>query len=171
MIVYFILGVTLLTSPFLSFGKSLDEVVIDAAHFFGIEEHEYEIEFISGRVLNAAGEEVSGTINEYECEEGSIVYKIRIQRSILRPLTIATIFHEFAHAAQLKYELLDKYDMFGEYNREQHAELYAFNVMWQSGYWWNAVHMLILHTFGGKPSQYRAPATMWNTVLTGANAV
>ena len=152
--------------PFVSFGKNYDAVCADAAAYFGIDADEYEVHLEKGRVLNAAGEEVNGTFNVELDGQANGVYIIRAQKSFSRPWTIATIFHEFAHAAQHKYNL----DL-GTRTREQHAELLAFNTLWRSGYWWNATHMLFIHTLHLKPSDYLAPAALWTAVFTGAKTV
>jgi len=170
-IIIYLLGVVFIVAPFISFGKSYYDVAADAARMFGIYEHEYRVTFYRGRMVNAAGQEVSGTFNLALDGEANLIFNIRVRRGLSRPMTIATIFHEFAHAAQYKFNLVDENGYQNGYNREQHAELMAFNMMWQSGYWWNSIHMLTMHTFWAKPSSYRAPSSMWNTFLTGATSV
>jgi len=155
-------AIVIVSVPFISFGKSLEQVCTDAARHFGINEDEYEMHFTRGKVVTAAGEEVNGNI--VFNEEGRAVYTIRVQKSYSRPFTIAVIFHEFAHAAQHKYRL----DYQG-YNAEQHAELLSFNTMWRSGYWWNAVHLLYMHSWHAKPKDYLVPRELWNIALTGAD--
>ena len=153
--------------PFFSFGKSYDQVCLDAARMYGINEGDYEIHFSFGKVLNASGESVNGTFNVSLDGEAHGVYVIQVQKSeFSRSMTVATIFHEFAHAAQHKYNL----DLYGN-TVEQDAELLAFNTMWRSGYWWDAVHMLWMHSFHFKPSNYLAAKKLWYTALTGIQTV
>ena len=151
-------------APFISFGEGYDTVSTDAAAMFGIDKSEYEFHLQDGKVLNAStGEYVNGTISE-SLDEESPKYVIRIQKSFSRPWTIANIFHEFAHAAQKKYGLKDP-----ELNPEKHAELLAFNVLWRSKYWFNAWHMIYMHSFFAKPPEYRIPGKLIYTALTGEN--
>ena len=173
LVIFCILTIVVLVTPFIGFGKCYYAVAADAARMFGIYEHEYRITFYRGRLLNAAGESVSGTFTlTRDGAEDTRIFTIRVRRYISRPMTIATIFHEFAHAAQYKFNLIcDRGYFNGRYNREQHAEVLAFNKMWQSGFWWNSIHMLTMHTFWGKPSEYRAPRTLWRTFLTGSSTV
>jgi len=179
LLLFFLLGAILLVSPFMNFGKCLDQAVNDAARMFGIAGHEFNVTFYSGRLLNARGQSVSGTITfereiDTENERINTVFNIRIRRYLSTPMTIATIFHEFAHAAQYRFNLVCRETGYCPrgYNREQHAELMAFQKMWRSDtYWWNALHMLTMHTFWGKPTEYRAPGSMWRAFFTGANAV
>ena len=153
-------------APLFSWGKSYDDVIATAAQMFGIEEHEFEINLTRGRVVNAAGENVSGTfrlcvrVTEYNRVYG--VYVINVRQTFSRPMTIQTIFHEFAHAAQHKFRLC-----FGGLHREQHAELLAFNKMWHGGFWWDALHMLGVHGLRLKPSDYLVPRQIMRTMLTG----
>jgi hypothetical protein len=151
----------LCAAPFIGVGKNYDAVIADAARMYGLEAHEYEIVFTDKVIINAAGEEATGLFHE---ENG--VYVIKVHKTFSRPYTIATIFHEFAHAAQKKYNLDT-----GKYNKEQHAELLAFNTMWQSKYWWNAVHMLGMHSFYLKPPEYRVTYELWGGFITGASIV
>ena len=161
-----------IAAPLVSFGKNYNAVCADAAAYFGIDPDEYEIHFTKGKVINASNEEVNGTFNvtfeiDEETEQETLVYVIRVQKSFSRPFTIGVIFHEFAHAYQHKYR--DKID-FNGFTREQHAEMLAFDTLWQSGYWWNSVHMLMLHTWHAKPADYLVPKQIWTATLTGANS-
>ena len=166
-VIIFTVMMVLFIAPFISFGKSLDKVCADAARMYGIGEGEYEVHFSSGRVLNAIGQGVSGTFNVKQSDESLDFYSIQVEKdSLSRSMTVATIFHEFAHAAQRKYKL----DLEGN-TVEQDAELLAFNTMWRSGYWWEAVHMLWVHTFHFKPSEYLVPGKLWYTALTGVETV
>ena len=152
-------------APFIGFGKNLNAVCADAARMFGIDENEYRVEFVK-KVVNASGEAVNGTFNISFEDSETGEYIIRIQKSpISRTFTVGVIFHEFAHAAQHKYKL--KLD---GYTREQHAEMLAFNMMWRSGYWWNGVHMLMLHTLNAKPVDYRVSKQLWNIAASGNNS-
>jgi len=169
--VLFILGTIFVISPFISFGACNYTVASDAARMFGIEEHEFRITFYSGTLLNTRGEAVSGTFQKQSTSTGPM-FNIRVRNYLSRPMTIATIFHEFAHAAQYKYNMLCENRLYNNtYNHEQHAELLAFDKLWRSHYRWNALHMPIMHTFGGKPGFYRAPTSMWRSIFTGAPAV
>ena len=147
-----------LVVPMISFGKSLDAVAADAARMYGIEA--YTIEF-KDKLTNSNGSRVNGLYLGFVMVEGQPVHQIRVQNSIFRPTVVATIFHEFAHAAQTQFNL----DL-GEYNKEQHAEILSFGVMWANGYWWDALHLLTLHTVGGKPADYRAAGELWNIATT-----
>ena len=163
-----------LIAPFVSFGHSLDTVRMDAAAMFGIPEERYSMTFQSGRVLNAhTGDMVNGTFQrtfiELECGTFESHYRMQVQNSIMRPMTVSTIFHEFGHAAVREHGIWRRSE--SEYTEEQFVEKLAFQMMWNSGYWWNAIHMSFMHSFGGKPREYRAPATIWSTIFTGKNAV
>ena len=174
LIVCIVILAAFLVAPFFSWGASYDTIVADAALLFGIDEDEYELTFYTGTLLNAADEEVSGTFSTIARNvdgETKTIFIIRVRKYTFRPLTISTIFHEFAHAAQYKYDLLDDSDKHGEFSREQHAELLAFDTLWRSDHWWNSVHMLYMHMFWGKPADYRAPGVILNTMVTGARAV
>lgn len=167
----FIFSTIILTAlfivPFISFGKDYDAVCADAARMYGIKPEEYEVHFSNGKVLNASGVGVAGTFNVALDDDAHGIYVIQVEKAAMsRPMTIATIFHEFAHAAQHKYNL--SYDGI---TVEQDAELLAFNTMWRSGYWWNAVHMLWMHTFHFKPGNYLVPGKLWYTALTGIETV
>ena len=159
--------VVVMGMPFIGFGKNLDAVCKDAARYFGIDEDEYEVRFVKRVVSATTGENVNGTFN-IDFEKG--VYSIRVQKSFSRPFTIGVIFHEFAHAAQHKFNMEDRGD-FGKYTREQHAELLAFKMLWSTGYWWNGLHMLFMHSFRAKPKEYLAAGPIWSNALTGASAV
>jgi len=160
--------IVFLGMPFLSFGKSLEAVAADAARYFGIDEDEYEIRFLK-KVINAqTGEEVNGTHNIVFDDNTNPVHSIQVQKSFSRPFSIAVIFHEFAHAAQDKYNMKDS---FGKFTREQHAELLAFKMLWRTGYWWNATHMLLMHTFHAKPKEYLVAKQLWTNAVTGVSPV
>jgi len=152
-------------APFIGFGKSYDKIIADAARAFGINEGEYEVHFTK-TVVNAKGEEVSGTFNVVLDGQANGIYTLHIQKSYSRTFTVGVIYHEFAHAAQHKYYLSP-----GNYSKEQHAELLAFNALWHSKNWWNAVHMISLHTWHAKPKDYLVPREIWKTTLTGINTV
>jgi hypothetical protein len=158
--------VIIVGAPFFSFGKkSYESICADAAKYYGIDEGEYIIHITKGKISFAA-ELISGTYNlEYD-ENDRRVYVINIEKSVSRPMTIETIFHEFAHAAQNKYNM-----DYGNYNREQHAELMAFNAMWRSNYWYNALHMLEMHSFHLKPKEYLCAAPLWKSIATGQKTV
>jgi len=168
---FMIAVIVFLGMPFIGFGKSLEAVAADAARYFGIGEDEYEIRFLK-KVVNAqTGEEVNGTHkwDFIKTEDGvKPIHSIEVQKSFSRPFSIATIFHEFAHAAQDKYDMRDSY---GDFTREQHAELLAFRMLWRSGYWWNGTHMILMHTFRAKPKEYLVAGHLWNNALTGASPV
>jgi len=158
-----ILGICLITVPFIGFGKSLDYVVTDAAAAFGIEETEYSIEF-SDNLTDKHGNSVYG-LHTFERRDGEIFHIIKIRNTISRPAMVATIFHEFAHAAQIKYRL-----DFDGLTIEQHAEVLSFSVMRENGYIWDSLHLLPTHMFA-KPTDYRAPGQLWNIALTGTGAM
>ena len=142
-------------------------VIRDAARLYGINEDEFNVTFINKPILNAAtGEESVGLWHFDIDNRANGIHNIQIQKSISRPMAIATIFHEFAHAAQYKYKLQHP-----NYTTEQHAELMAFNTMWNSKYWWNATHMLTMHTIKLKPAEYRVTNELWNCAMTGTNVM
>ena len=149
-----------LAVPFISFGKeTYNEICADAAQLFGLNEDEYRVEFLKN-VVNASGRPVDSLFN-YDDYNVKTIYTIQVKKTISRALTIGNIFHEFAHAAQHKYNM-----DFGGYTREQHAEMLAFNTLWKSTYQWNAVHMLTLHSFRAKPSDYLVTKEVWDIALT-----
>lgn len=71
---------------------------------------------------------------------------------------IATIFHEFAHAAQVEYTMIDWKT--GEpkahpgITQEQHAELLANSVMMRHGFWWETNHVAFAHFINARPGEY-----------------
>lgn len=159
----FIGSILFLLVPFVSFGKDLNAVAADAAALYGFDHDQYVITF-DNEVKNSKGENISGVYQGYATVESKKVHYIRVQKHLFRPITIATIFHEFAHAAQYQYEL----DM-GTLSREQHAEILSFTTMWQGGYKWNAIHLLNIHLVG-KPKEYRIPELIWNTAFGNPSA-
>jgi len=160
-----IVSSVVIIAPFFTYSKkSYESICKDAAAYYGIEEGEYILHISKGKIAFAA-EMVQGTMTTEEEEERK-VYVINIETTPSRPMTIETIFHEFAHAAQTKYAL----DLKG-YNREQHAELLAFSAMWRTKYWYNAVHMFTMHTAKLKPAEYLCGKQIWNTALTGIDTV
>ena len=173
-IICFVVFATCLIAPFVSWGKTSAEIYLEVAAKFAIDPDMVDISFNNGRVLNAStGEMVGGTSQTVWVmnEHGEFVidsFIIQVQESIIRPMTVSTIFHEVAHAAQDKHGL---WDSSSQYSREQHAELLAFNLMWRSGYWWNAIHMLFMHSFKAKPSEYIVTDQLWSTAFTGARTV
>jgi len=143
--------------PFFSWDNTCyNQVAADAAEMFDLDINEFNIVF-SRNVVSASGQPVQGVFRTSKTEEKKT---IEINTSWSRPMVISTIFHEFAHAAQYKHELCG-----GDLNHEQHAEALAFDAMWNSKYWWNAVHMLTLHMAAGKPADYRTPASLWNIAI------
>jgi len=152
-----------ITVPFISFGKPLSIVVADAAHANGIDEHEYSIEF-SSKLKDKHGSTAYGTYT-YVLRDGQIHHIISVRKTFSRPIMIGTIFHEFAHAAQTKYELaLDGLTV------EQHAEVLSFSVMRASGYKWDSVHLLPTHMFA-KSKEYNVSSQLWSIALTGTGAM
>jgi len=144
------------TVPFIGFGKSYEKVSADAAALYGLDINNYQVSF-QKTVRNSKGETVQGLI-QYNDEKPVI----QVQKCWSRPMVIATIFHEFAHAAQYAYSLDT-----GKLTREQHAEVLSFSVMWSSKYWWNSLHLLPVHMVG-KPAEYRATNVLFNIMFTGA---
>jgi len=149
--------------PFIGFGGSLNHVAVDAANSFGIQESEYSIEF-TDHLTDKHNNNLYG-LYTYERRNGQIFHIIKIRNTVSRPVMVATIFHEFAHAAQIKYRL----DI-GDLNIEQHAEVLSFSVMRESGYKWDSMHLLPTHMFA-KPKDYRASGQLWNIALTGNGAM
>jgi hypothetical protein len=149
LIVGFILCALLLVVPFVSFGKSYELVVADAAAFFGVSEDEYVVTF-SDKVITSRGESVYGLVTMSTLESGDTMHNIQIKKSFSRPIVVASIFHEFAHVAQHKYDM-----DFGDHSQEQHAEALSFQVMWKNGYWWDALHLLPSHLLHAKSTDYR----------------
>ena len=152
-----LIGTVVFTVPFFGFGKSYEKVSAEAAALYGLDINDYEVSF-QKKVRNSQGESVQGII----AYSGEKKPTIKIQKSWSRPMVIATIFHEFAHAAQYAYDL----DM-GNYTREQHAEVLSFSVMWSSKYWWNCLHLIPVHMVG-KPKEYRATNDLFSIMFTGA---
>jgi hypothetical protein len=140
--------------PFISFGKSLDLVAADAAKLYGFSEEQYSISF-SDDIRDRHGNRVLGMYR------GRVdgVHIIEVRNHWLRAIAVGTIFHEFAHAAQVEYNL----DL-GDMTIEQHAEALGFQTMWHGGYRWDSLHLLTLHTFGGKGEYYRATGEVWGVV-------
>jgi len=163
LLVFAFVALCCITVPFVGFGNSFDPVVVDAANAFGIEDHEYEVEFVDN-LKDRHGKKVYG-LYTYERRNGELFHIIQIRNTISRPAMVATIFHEFAHAAQIKYGL-----DFGDLNVEQHAEVLGFSVMRASGYRWDSIHLLPTHMFA-KPTEYRVPDQLWNIALTGNGAM
>jgi len=158
-----------LISPFVSWGwgKEYDTVISDAANYFGIDliEDNIQVIFVDKPILSAAGE-ANGLMVPLRDDRAALTgYKISVQKSLSRPWVIATIYHEFAHIAQHKYDIRDE-----RYGTEQHAEVLAFDALWHSKYWWNGVHMLAMHSFHFKPKEYIAAGALWNTATTGQHA-
>ena len=146
-----------LVVPLISFGGDDYETVASrAAATFGIGEDEFTIEFTND-LRNSQGQSVAGLYLGIEVINDRKVHRIKVQRHFLRVITVGTIFHEMAHAAQFHHGLCP-----GEFNLEQHAEILAFHAMQQSGFWWYSLHMLSFHTFHLKPTQYIATAQMWS---------
>jgi len=160
LIVLLICGITV---PFIGFGKGFDNVAANAASAYGIEQKEYNIEFVN-TLKDKQGNNVYG-LYTYERKNGQLFHTIQIRNTISRPMMVATIFHEFAHAAQTKYKL----DI-GELTVEQHAEILSFSVMRQSGYTWESIHLLPSHLIA-KPKEYRATSQLWNIAFTGNGAM
>ena len=153
-----LIAVVAFAVPFIGFGKSYEKVSADAAALYGLDINNYDVSFHK-TVRNNKDQEVQGLITYGEKKS-----VIRIQKSWSRPMVIATIFHEFAHAAQYAYALDT-----GKFTREQHAEVLSFSVMWSSKYWWNCLHLLPVHMIG-KPAEYRATGTLFSVVFTGVKA-
>jgi len=158
-----VIAICAITVPFIGFGKSNDLVVVDAAAAYGIEQDEYSIQFVNS-LKDKQGNSAYG-LYTYERKDGQVFHKIQIRNTISRPMMVATIFHEFAHAAQVKYKL----DI-GELTVEQHAEVLSFSVMRQSGYTWESIHLLPSHLIA-KPKEYRATSQLWNIAFTGNGAM
>jgi hypothetical protein len=138
--------------PFVSFGGPTNEEVVAAAiEIYDLDADKYEISF-QDKITNKQGEHVQGL---YRVSAENDKEKIIIKNSISRPMMIATIFHEFAHAAQRAHNL-----NMGKLNIEQHAEALSFQKMWNSGYRYYSLHLITLHVLGGKPEEYRAPAQL-----------
>lgn len=158
--VFFVAGIS--CPFFVATEWNLNKVIADAARYYGLEDGEYSVRFI-GSTLNASSEAETGVQAVTVDDVGRGVYTVSIRRSVSRPQTIATIFHEFAHAAQ------DKYGMDTGENAERHAEIMAFDAMTHTKYWWDGTHMLFTHSLKIKPADYRAPRTLWHAFLCGSN--
>ena len=155
--IFAIISVTLIVLfiPFIGFGgKSYTAVCADAARMYGLDISDYKITFQS-TVKDVHGESVEGLFQIQNTKQSII-----IDENWSRPMVIATIFHEFAHAAQYRYKL----DM-GKYTIEQHAEILSFYMMWNSSYHWDAVHMITEHLLG-KPPEYRATGDLLKIFFT-----
>ena len=150
--------------PLVTFNNtSYEKIAADAANAYGLRSAEYQIEFLS-EVKDGQGKSVQGNYFGYDHASG--IHRIQVKKQSMRVFTIATIFHEFAHAAQEKYDL-----KLGKYNREQHAEILCFSTIMSTPYWWEGIHLLSLHTFFAKPTSYRVPQELWQTALTGTSPV
>jgi len=144
--------------PFVYFGKiDYYAVFADACAMYDLDPNDYELE-LEADVVNAEGQDVQGYYRtNYSRETESIV----IKTSWSKPMVVATIFHELAHAKQRRYHL----DL-GDMSLEQHAEMLAFKTMWHTKYKYHALHMLTLHTLHLKNADYLAGGTLWNIALT-----
>ena len=162
LVLFFAVGtLAFLTVPLASFSKlSYDEICAQAAGFYGITESEYNVAFTS-QITSDAGRDLTGLYKGYNIQSGIKVHNIEIKKSWLRSTVIATIFHEFAHAAQVKYDL----DL-TDHTREQHAEILSFSIMWENGYRWEALHLLPCHTLRAKPAEYNVSRELWDIALT-----
>ena len=156
-----VLATTLaLIIPFIGFGGSYETVIADAASAYNLDINDYEVVFKDSEV-NAYGESVQGLYRVKGAKE-----TITIVTSWSRPMVVATIFHEFAHAAQRKYNI-DREGL----NIEQHAEYLSFTTMWNSAYRYDAIHLLYLHAFGGKSDYYNALPQLLNTAAPAITLV
>jgi len=135
--------------------QSYHQIAVQAANAFGIQENEFVIEF-KDDLRNKNGRQVQGLYIGNRIINDTRVHHIQVRKQHFRVLTISTIFHEFAHAAQFHHNLCT-----GDLNKEQHAELLAFTAMQQNGFWWESLHMLTLHTLNAKPVEYRIPSELW----------
>ena len=143
--------------PFIGFGgPSFKAVAADAAAAYNLDINDYEINF-QRQVTNSQGQHVQGL---YRVADGKEI--IFIQTSWSRPMVIATIFHEFAHAAQKKYNP----DTAG-LTIEQHAEVWSFSKLWHSAYRYDAIHLLSMHIMG-KGAEYRAAGAIWGIAFSGS---
>jgi len=143
--------------PFMGVGGGYHKVCADAAAMYGLDVNDYEIKF-QKTVTTSTGEKVQGI---YKIEDNK--QTIIVQKSWSRPMMVATIFHEFAHAAQYAHEL----DM-GDLSREQHAEVLSFYQMWSSKkYKWDSFHLLPVHLIA-KSENYRATGQIWHIMTSGA---
>ena len=108
--------VVFLILPLVSFNAlSYDEICAKAASVYGIGSDEYVVEF-KNVIETQQGNKYSGLYSGYKTVKGVRVHDIQIKNSFFKSTVIATIFHEFAHAAQTKYDL-----DFGDHTKEQHA--------------------------------------------------
>ena len=159
-----IFGLMIIFVPLVSFNnKSVEEIGVDAARAYGLSRHEYRIEE-KEELLNDKGKNIQGAYAGYEYVGRHRVHIVQVKKQSVRVFMIATIFHELAHAAQDKYNL-----DFGKYTREQHAEILCFKTMVNNNYWWESIHLLSLHTFFSKPSEYRVPTELWQIAFTGTS--
>jgi hypothetical protein len=157
--VFFSTALTLCT--FVGTRTPFDVVVADAARLFGLEEDEFEIVFVDD-LRTRDGMQVHGMHTSVRVGEDKHIHRIQIRNHPIRVIMTATIFHEFAHAAQIKYDM-----DFGDYNVEQHAEILSFQTMWNGGYRWDALHLLPLHALGGKNEFYNVRSELFQVVRTG----
>jgi hypothetical protein len=154
-----------IVAPFISFGKSYEAVILDAASVYGFSPDEYRIEF-KDELTDNEGNDVCGLYYGTENVDGTDVHIIEIKNHFLRTVIVETIFHEFAHAAQAKYDLDNQ-----GYSMEQHAEILCFSTMWNNGYGWDALHLLPSHTFFAKTKEYNAADELWQIALTGETTI
>ena len=139
----------------ISFRKgSWENITKDIATIYGIEN--YTLEVKSRRMFQndwGSHEYVDGT------------HKITIRASkIFRAVTIYTIFHEFAHAAQQEYELGINL------GKERDAEVIVFSLMMMNGYRWEATYVLYRHLMvGALPREYNARSQIWEILTTGTD--
>jgi len=156
----FVFSLLLFTVPLITFRHTpYEKVCAAAAESYGISPAEYQVQFVKD-LKDEIGESVQGLYLGCNLIDGVKVFKIQISDQPLRVLMTEAIFHEFAHAAQDKYDL-----SFGKYTREQHAEILSFSVMQKNGYWWESLYLLTAHTFFEKPASYRAPGELWQITL------
>ena len=151
------IGLVAFIVPFIGFGGGYAKVCSDAAFLYDLDINDYKVKY-QKTVRNRDGEKVQGLFR-VEKDEATIF----IQTGWSRPMVIATIFHEFAHAAQYKHQLDT-----GKFNIEQHAEILSFYKMWHSGYRWNAIHLLPMHMIG-KSAEYRATGEIARMMFVNAN--
>lgn len=151
--------------PFISFDSTpYDEIVANAAHIYGFKEGDYLVEF-KDELYSNRGSEVYGLYLGRMLKENKIVHRIQVRNVSIHPMMVATIFHEFAHAAQAEYKL----DREG-YTLEQHAEILSFTMMWDNDYRWDAMHLLPTHMFG-KSSEYRAVEEVFSIAFGSSRVV
>lgn len=160
-----ILTVAFLIVPFIDFDKTpYSNVIADAARVYGLNETDYIVEF-KDDLRDRNGNQVYGLYLGYGYNGSNRVHKIQIRNVKVRPMMVATIFHEFAHAAQFHYSL----DREG-YTIEQHAEILSFTMMWENDYRWDALHLMPTHLLG-KSQEYRAIPEIFSVAFGGTKAV